>query len=39
MILGIENWNTLPTMALCRQASEEEAGLWLSDDKMYLISN
>lgn len=39
MILGIENWNTMPSMALCRQASEEEAGLWLQDDNMFRMIN
>ncbi|XP_078155984.1 NAC domain containing protein 52-like [Carex rostrata] len=36
---GIENWNTMTSMALCRQASEEEASLWLQDDNMFRMIN
>lgn len=39
MILGFDNWSTIHSTVLCRQASEEEAGLWLQDDYMFLTTN
>ncbi|KAJ1693520.1 hypothetical protein LUZ63_010218 [Rhynchospora breviuscula] len=36
---GVDNWNTMSTMALCRQASEDDVGMWLQEDNMFIMIN